>query len=331
MARAYASAIIDAPVELAWATIRDFGALASWLPAVTESGIEGGADPDSVGCIRFLRLDNGTPVRERLLMLDDSRYSFSYNFETPAFPVENYVATVELIPVTNGNSTFARWWATFDERPEDKGTYVDIISNAVFAAGWRALGERLKGAAHSGDDGQRWQGFRPAKVFCSSVIPASAERVWRVVRDFAGMGGWHPEITDMHMLGSVRSDKVSGTRRFRFGEGKLEEQLTFLSDADRSFRYRITESDQPWQNYHAALTVHDVTASGACCGGLDRGLDRARRRTICDLIPFVHTEVFQKAFDTLAAQLPKRRGMTEPRQGRSIRRSATSPEAGCCR
>jgi hypothetical protein len=100
MAQAYASTIIEAPVEAVWATTRDFGALAAWHPAITRSFIEDGADPDAVGCIRFLQLKDGGSARERLLMLDDSRYRFSYNFETPAFPVENYVSTFELIPVT---------------------------------------------------------------------------------------------------------------------------------------------------------------------------------------------------------------------------------------
>jgi hypothetical protein len=113
MARAYATAIIEAPVETVWTTIRDFSALAAWHPAVSQSAIEGGGDPDVVGCIRALTLEGGATARERLLMLDDSRYTFSYNFETPAFPIENYVATVELIPVTNGDHTLAIWTGTF--------------------------------------------------------------------------------------------------------------------------------------------------------------------------------------------------------------------------
>jgi hypothetical protein len=45
-------------------------------------------------------------IRERLLMLDDARYCFTYNFEKPAFPVKNYLATLRLYPVTHGNTTF---------------------------------------------------------------------------------------------------------------------------------------------------------------------------------------------------------------------------------
>jgi uncharacterized protein YndB with AHSA1/START domain len=302
MARAYASAIIEAPVETVWATIRDFGALASWHPALALSEIEGGGDPDVVGCIRRLELQGGGSARERLLMLDDSRYSFAYNFETPAFPIDNYVATVELIPVTNGDKTFAQWTGTFDPRPEETEDFADIIGTAVFASGWAALAERLKGAPAPAEAGPRWQGFRPAKVFCSSVIPQPASRVWAAMRDFAGMGGWHPDIADMHMLGGAASDKVSGVRSFRFGEGALEEQLTLLCDPERRFRYKINRSGNPWLNYHAGARLYEVTAGDGCFAVWTADWVAAAEDDVT-LIPFVHDGVFQRAFDTLAAKL----------------------------
>jgi uncharacterized protein YndB with AHSA1/START domain len=302
MAQAYASSIIEAPVETVWATIRDFGALAAWHPAISHSEIEQGDPADRVGCIRSLQLHGGGGARERLLMLDDGRYSFSYNFETPAFPVGNYVSTVELIPVTNGDATFARWSATFDEQPDDAGKYVDIVSNAVFAAGWAALAERLRGAASPAIQAERWQGLRPAKVFCSSVIPAPVSRVWQEVRDFAGMDGWHPAISDMHMLDGARSDQVSGVRGFRFGDGLLEEQLTRLSDSDRSLGYRINKSGQPWLNYRAEVRLHELTSTVGCFAVWTADWIASAHDDV-QLIPFVHHEVFQRAFDTLGAKL----------------------------
>jgi hypothetical protein len=306
MARAYASAIIEAPVERVWAAIRDFGALAAWHPALVHSEIEGGGDADAVGCIRRLALQGGAVARERLLMLDDSRYTFAYNFETPAFPIDNYVATVELIPVTDGDGTFAQWTATFDPRAEETEDFAALIANAVFAAGWAALAERLRGAALPADAEVRWQGLRPAKVFCSSVIPEPASRVWAAMRDFAGMAGWHPDITDMRMLDGAATDKVSGVRGFLFGEGALEEQLTMLSDPDRSFRYKINKSANRWLNYHAGVRLYDVTASGRCFAVWTADWVAAPEDDVA-LIPFVHDAVFQRAFDTLAVSLAQSR------------------------
>lgn len=301
MAQAHASAIIEAPVEAVWAAIRDFGALAAWHPAIARSEIERGLDADVVGCIRVLTLKDGGMARERLMMLDDSRYDFTYNFETPAFPIENYAATLELIPVTSGDRTFARWDASFDERPEDAGHYASLISDAVFAAGLAALATRLDGTpAPTGV--VRWQGHRPAKVFCSSVLQASAARVWAEMRNFAGMDRWHPEITAMRMLDGSAADRVSGVRGFRFGDSALQEQLTFLSDPDMSFRYKINVSSEPWRNYHSGVALQPVTASGGCfavwMADWTASADDDLR-----LIPMVHDDVFQRALDTLDTML----------------------------
>ena len=206
MAEALATTIIAAPVEQVWAVLRDFNAMPVWNPAVTDSKIEDGRDADSVGCIRAFHLADGTFVRERLLELDDSRYMLRYNFETPAFPVENYLATLELIPVTNGDLTFVRWSASFDEAPQDSGKYAALISTQVFASGLRALTDHIAGQDVPPVIDARWQGLRPAKVFTSSVIRAPLADVWAKMRDFAGMKHWHEDIPSMEMIDGVRSD-----------------------------------------------------------------------------------------------------------------------------
>lgn len=143
MARAHASAVIDAPVEAVWAVVRNFNSLPDWHPAIERGEIEGGEPSDRIGCVRSSHLASGAHVRERLLSLDDTAHRLTYNFETPAFPVENYHACIELAPVTDGERTFNQWWVTFDEAPEDRGKYAPIIAEAVFATGLAALGQRL--------------------------------------------------------------------------------------------------------------------------------------------------------------------------------------------
>ena len=83
-------------------------------------------------------------IRERLLSLMMRATRFTYNFEKPAFPVKNYVATLRLYPVTHTDQTFAEWDATFDEAPEDEGKYERHISNDVFAANFRSLAKILR-------------------------------------------------------------------------------------------------------------------------------------------------------------------------------------------
>ncbi len=276
MARAYASIILKAPVETVWSLVRDFNGLPSWAPAIAKSKIEGGLDADVVGCIRSFHTHDGTHIRERLLSLDDARYTFTYNFEKPAFPVKNYVATLRLYPVTHTDQTFAEWSATFDEAPED---------------------ERDRKSARP-EGAVRWKGYQPNKVWTSRVIKAPVEEVWAIMRDFSGMGAWHEEITRMHMLKKARSDKVGGVRDFYFGEGHLNEELLHLCDITRSFSYRITQCEIPWINYVSGPRLWPVTADNSTFG-VWTGDWTASPQDDLVLIPRTEENVYQRAFATL--------------------------------
>ncbi|MBB3899953.1 SRPBCC family protein [Roseococcus suduntuyensis] len=300
MARAYASTILDANIATVWATIRDFNGLPSWHPGIARSEIEDGLDSDVVGCIRRFFLQDGTMVRERLLHLCDRTTSFSYNFETPAFPVTNYRARVRLMPVTDTNRTFAEWEAIFDEAPEDAGKYVDIISNGVFQGGWDALKRALPGRAPV--EAPLWAGFPPNKVWCSTVIAAPAAAVWGVIRDFAGMGGWHDAITKMHMLDGARSDKVSATRDFLFGDGHLHEKLLHLDDAEMSYSYCITKSPLPWMHYISGPRLWQVT-DGNHCFATWFGDWLASPQDDLALIPNTMNDVYLKAYYSVGRKL----------------------------
>lgn len=305
MARAYASTILEAPVDAVWSVIRDFNGLPDWHPAIARSEIEDGLDSDAVGCIRRFWLQDGTMVRERLLAFSDRAYSLTYNFETPAFPVGNYVARMQLMPVTDTDRTFAEWDATFDEAPADAGKYVDIVANAVFQGGWNALKARVSGMASPAGT-RRWAGFPPNKVWCSTVIEAPVDAVWGMIRDFAGMGGWHDDITRMHMIGGVRSDKVSGTRDFYFGEGQLHEKLLHLDDAERSFSYCITKCDIPWMNYVSGPRLWPITDANRTFG-VWTGDWVASPQDDLVLMPTAEQNVYLKAFRTVGERLAARR------------------------
>ncbi|WP_395687462.1 SRPBCC family protein [Aestuariivirga sp.] len=303
MARAYASIVLNAPVETVWSIVRDFNGLPGWAPAVIRSKIENNLDADVVGCVRSFHLKNGTHVRERLLMLDDARHCLSYNFETPAFPVGNYLATLRLYPVTHTDRTFAEWEATFDEAPSDQGKYVRIVSNDVFAANFQSLAAliaRRKPARPKG--AVRWVGHQPNKVWTSRVIKAPVDKVWSVMRNFAGMGKWHDEITHMRMLKRQRPDKVGGTRDFYFGDGHINEELLHLCDLTRSFSYRITKCDIPWMNYVSGPRLWPVTADNTTFG-VWTGDWVASPQDDVVLIPRTEENVYQRAFATLELNL----------------------------
>ncbi len=143
MAKVYASIVIPASASAVWDVIRDFNALPKWTPFVAESRIEQNAASDKVGCIRNFSLRNGGRIRERLLALSDYEMSCTYAILESPMGVENYVATLRLIPVTDDDHTFAEWSAEFDAAPDRVDRLVEDIGRNVFAAGLNALKTRF--------------------------------------------------------------------------------------------------------------------------------------------------------------------------------------------
>jgi hypothetical protein len=126
------------------------------------------------------------------------------------------------------------------------------------------------------------------------------------MRDFAGMGAWHNEITRMHMLKRARADKVSGIRDFYFGDGHLNEELLHLCDRTRSFSYRITKCEIPWLNYVSGPRLWPVTADDSTFGMWFGDWDASPQDDLV-LIPRTEQNVYQKAFAGVEALLKKKR------------------------
>ena len=139
MPKAYASVVLDRSAEDVWATIRDFNALPEWHPDIAESRIEEGKSSDQVGCIRSFSTNDGDHIRERLLELSDLRRSYTYNFETTPFDVENYLATLQVTPITETGGAFVEWWATFDCHRAESAEWIQKFSGGVFATGFRGI------------------------------------------------------------------------------------------------------------------------------------------------------------------------------------------------
>ena len=139
MIKVYTSSVIDASADAVWAHIRDFNGLPKWHPAIAESRIEGNWPSDRVGCIRNFQLRDGGYIREQLLTLSDYDYQCTYSILESPMGVENYIPTLKLTPVTDGNRTFAEWSAEFDTPPGQERRLAESIGQGVFQAGFDAL------------------------------------------------------------------------------------------------------------------------------------------------------------------------------------------------
>ncbi len=144
MIRIFTSSVIDRPIETVWAKIRDFNDLPGWHPAIEKSHIEDGHPSDQVGCIRNFDLkDDGGNIREQLLTLSDREHTCTYSILESPMPVEDYVATLRLLPITDGYRTYAEWSAEFDCPASEETAMRELIGDGVFQGGFNALKEAL--------------------------------------------------------------------------------------------------------------------------------------------------------------------------------------------
>jgi hypothetical protein len=88
-------------------------------------------------------LNDGGRIRERLLALSDYDMYCTYSILESPMGVENYVATLRLIPITDDDRTFIEWTADFEAAPDREDKLIEDIGRNVFAAGLAALKSRF--------------------------------------------------------------------------------------------------------------------------------------------------------------------------------------------
>jgi Polyketide cyclase / dehydrase and lipid transport len=145
MPRVYTSSVIPAPAAEVWRVVRDFNGLATWTGFVSDSRIENMMRADQVGCSRSFQLKDGGVIREKLLALSDYDMSCTYSILDSPMAVTDYIATLSLTPITDGNVTFAEWQADFDCPPDKEDELIRHIGGNVFQSAFTALKRQLSG------------------------------------------------------------------------------------------------------------------------------------------------------------------------------------------
>ena len=145
--RVLRSTIIDAPIERVWAVLRDFNSHDRWHDIVAQSRIEAGQGSSQVGCVRNFALKDGHQIREQLLTLDDAQHKLSYCILEASVPLQRYVSTVTLKPVTDGRRTFWQWESTFATPPGQERELRDMVAKGVYEAGFDNLRRHLQQGA----------------------------------------------------------------------------------------------------------------------------------------------------------------------------------------
>jgi Polyketide cyclase / dehydrase and lipid transport len=101
-----------------------------------------------------------------------------------------------------------------------------------------------------------------AKVYSSAVIPAPANVVWTIVRDFNALPKWTPFVVGSRIEQNRPSDQIGCIRNFNLNDGgRIRERLLALSDYEMSFEYSILESPMGVENYIATFRLIPLTDS----------------------------------------------------------------------
>jgi hypothetical protein len=96
-----------------------------------------------------------------------------------------------------------------------------------------------------------------ARVSMSIDLQTSADEVWRLIGGFNALPDWHSAIvkSDLEEGGSIRLLEIQGGATIR-------ERLISHDNAERIYRYTITESPLPIEDYQATLQVRDGEGGG---------------------------------------------------------------------
>ena len=149
------STVIDAPIERVWAVLRDFNSHDRWHSAIEASRIEGDERSDQVGCVRNFTLKDGNRIREQLLTLSDREHQSTYCIVEASVPLQRYVATLTLKPVTDGNRTFWHWESTFATPPGRERELGEMVAQGVYEAGFADLRRHLAQGLHQQTPGSQ--------------------------------------------------------------------------------------------------------------------------------------------------------------------------------
>lgn len=139
MPEAFYSVVLDHPAGDVWRAIRRFDHYA-WAGVPGETRIENGMAGDQVGAVRCIRTNDGVVRRQILLAHSDFDRSYTYGLcDPPYLPLQNYVATIHVIPVAEDDMAFVEWSARFDCDTAESRRWIDYFQIEGFPAWLRAL------------------------------------------------------------------------------------------------------------------------------------------------------------------------------------------------
>jgi hypothetical protein len=136
------------------------------------------------------------------------------------------------------------------------------------------------------------------------VIDAPIDQVWRRIRDFNGLPGWHPGVAKSEIEGGEPANQPGCVRVLTLGNGAvIRERLLEMSDLGHHYSYAILESPMPVANYRATLRLRHISDGNRTFAEWNASFDADPPEKQTETEKFISNGVFQGGFDALKKHL----------------------------
>src|SRR5688500_18187395 len=139
-----------------------------------------------------------------------------------------------------------------------------------------------------------------ARAHASSVINAPIDQVWRRIRDYNGMPGWHPGVAKSEIEGGEPANQPGCVRVLTLGNGAvIRERLLEMSDLGHHYSYAVLAAPLPVANYLATLRLRPIPDGKRTFASRSARLDPGPPEKKAEAENMIGNGVFQGGFDAL--------------------------------
>jgi hypothetical protein len=146
MIRVMASSVVNAPIQGIWALLGDFSTINQWLPGIASCVLDEGGTVKGIGSTRRLTFADGGKMREELLGLSEQDTSITFAIIESELPIANYVSTIRLQPVTDGDRSYISWTGEFEVTGDQHEQMALRMKHDIYQPAFDALKKRFEAA-----------------------------------------------------------------------------------------------------------------------------------------------------------------------------------------
>ena len=133
------STIIEAPIKNVWDILREFNDHYKWHPSIEKSEIEKDKGSTQIGSVRNFNLIGGERIREQLLSMSDIDYCLRYTVIQSDISLKNYIAEIQLKPVTDEDWTFWSWNSEFETPKGKENELSELVAKEIYELGFESF------------------------------------------------------------------------------------------------------------------------------------------------------------------------------------------------